>query len=569
MKRKKLLLSESGIIDLIASTVMEAMEDAVNPIETGELDDGNHYLNSVPDKGFQKFWDDWEEVDQGNISEEDFKITHKKTRDQYKEDIKDEIDSAANDARDYYKSYYSKDNPDVFKKLIEPTLDKHSIPRIRINYIHTMLDKIADGGWSWTHRPMYDTQGKTHRGGTNIWYSCEELKKAHPTTTSCDSWGWVNEMKTGRYTYNMNVYKFSNPTLAGWRHAIYSTTVHEIGHLMTRFLDDLGVEAYPGAHTADDTIEKGGVQSGNKAVARDTDYPLNPWESYARIHQLRRIFDVKSNISSEEWANIFMDKVNSGDITFEIGGVEEAIDLDRNKRKKDLTCGQKFSYEELQDNGTKLLVARADKIQQYLIDRGFKIDADSGFGNKTAKAVAGYLGLRALGIDDEESLRKYMVKKYPIFSDGIGKQSQGIIADLLYEKCLYRKKEAMKTWIPPVTFELYEGDKVVIILSKQLLTQQYSGKHGNADGVPDTYDNLWHITADIRFNGRRYDDISALFAKFSLDLRDFTPSKGASKDNVYVIIDFEKIEEVNDIFVKEDFKDEFDDLYHPADSSDT
>ena len=36
MKRKKLILSESSLIDLIVSTVMETIEDKHNPIESGE-----------------------------------------------------------------------------------------------------------------------------------------------------------------------------------------------------------------------------------------------------------------------------------------------------------------------------------------------------------------------------------------------------------------------------------------------------------------------------------------------------------------------------------------------------
>ena len=139
-------------------------------------------------------------------------------------------------------------------------------------------------------------------------------------------------------------------------------------------------------------------------------------------------------------------------------------------------------------------------------------------------------------------------------------------ADLLYKKC---KEIKEKEWIPPVRFELASsGKRVIMILSKQLLTQQYSGSHGNADGVPDTFNNIWSITSDIRYNGRAYSDIAALFAKFSFDVGNFTYT-GGDEDDVYVIIDFEKIEEVNDIFVAEDLEYEFDDFGLDSDSTKT
>ena len=570
MTKKKIInLHKSQLIDLICETVLEvshineAMEDAVNPAETGELDDGNHYLDSIPDKGFQKFWDDWNDT---SISEEAFaELYDNKTREQYKKDFKDEVDSAADDARDYYKSYYSDDNPDVYNKLESINFDLPGMEKKwyacrwdnnksecfkktrawNVAYIHKMLDKIADGGWSWYHNG--------DKGGTNIWYSCEELKKAYPTTSSCDAWGWVSNSKTGRYAYNINVYKFSNPTLSSWRHNMYSTTVHEIGHLMTRFLIDLGIQAFPGAWTDDESIETSGIQSGNKSIKRDDDYVLNPWESYARIHQLRRIFDVKSNISAKAWANLFMDRVNSGEITFTLDKeIKEA-----NKIKKE--CGNKLSYTQKE---TGVVVADANRIQEFLKNKGYKISIDGGFGNNTAKAVLGYLQYPINSANAKEQLRKEMLKDYKTFSDGIGGQAQGIIADLLYKKC---KEIRDNEWVPPVTFGLTtSGKRVIITISKQLMKQQYPKRMKT--GKPVTFDNLWSILSDLRFDGRKYSDISALFAKFSFDNKDFTPSKGASKDNVYIIIDFEKIEEVNDIFVKDNMEYEFDDLYHPTDS---
>jgi hypothetical protein len=608
INKKNIHLSKSQLIDLICETVLEvsnineAMEDAFNPEETKEFDEGNHYLNAVPDKGFEEFWVAFNapefipsgkvktvnpvipvdggdsgaiepnaayEVPDGtmvkNPAYDKFEKDYKTTRKQVIKDIEDEVDQAADDARDYYKSYYSKDNPDVYEKLLakkfygrdgyrNTELEKMSQDNA-VDYIHDMLDKIADGGWSWTHNG--------DKGGTNIWYSCKELEKAYPTTSSCDAWGWVSNSKTGRYAYNINVYKFTNPTLSSWRHSMYSTTVHEIGHLITRFLIDLGIQAFPGAWTDDESIETSGIQSGNKSIKRDGDYPLNPWESYARIHQLRRIFDVKSNISAKAWANIFMDKVNSGDITFEMWNIDET----KNKLKKE--CGKKLSYTQKE---TGNVVADANKIQEFLKSKGFNISTDGGFGNETAKAVLGYLQYPINSPDAKEQLRKEMLKKYQTFSDGIGGQAQGIIADLLYEKC----KELKNTWIPPVTIELADsGKRVIITLSKQLIKQQYRNstdpkfKEMKKTGEPVTFDNLWSILSDLRFNGRKYSDISALFAKFSFDNKNFTPSKGDSKDNVYIIIDFEKIEEVNDIFVKDNMEYEFDELGIRNDSTQT
>lgn len=603
MKNKKIIqLKQSQLIDLICETVLEvsnineAMEDGFNPVETGEIEsEKNHYLDKVPDKGWKTFWkafnvpefipsgklktihpivpvDDSEKEDHGAIEPNTayqvpdgtmvknpdwtkFEKEYGKTREEFKKDIKDEVDRAANDARDYYKSYYSDKNPDVYKKLL-PLAKEIEAAGIKtkenkyqdevVEYIHQMLDKLADGGWNWTHNG-YD-------GGTNIWYSCDEIKKKHPSAASwsCDSWGWVSNGTTGRYTYNMNVYKFTNPTISGWKQKIYGTTVHEIGHLMQRFLEDMGISAYQYiSHDRTDIT-----------MPRDSDgdrnYVDREWETYARIHQLRRVFDVTSNITAREWANLFMDKVKNGEITFYMDGIDE----EANKVKKE--CGKKLSYTQ---KGTGLLVADANDIQQFLKDRKYDVAVDGGFGNETAKAILKYLGFVAKESSTynyKELLRKMMVKQYPIFSDGIGGQAQGIIAELLYEQCKANKK----TWIPPVTFELAKsGKRVIITLSKQLLTQQYSGKHGNADGVPDTFNNIWSITSDIRYNGEKFSDIAALFAKFSFDLKNFTPHKGDSKDNVYVIIDFEKIEEVNDIFVKDNMEYEFDDLTHPTDSA--
>ena len=567
MTKKKIInFNKSQLIDLICETVLEvsnlneAMEDTFNPAETGEIEsEKNHYLDKVPDKGFQKFWHDWN--DKG-MSDEDFSKKHKKTKEQFKKDIEDEIDQAANDARDYYKSYYSKNNPDVYKKLI----DKEATPSNRrndqmnelkrqnaLNYIHMMLDKIADGGWNWTH--------KGHDGGTNIWYGCDELKKKHPSAVSwaCDSWGWVANSLTGRYTYNMNVYKFTNPTISGWKQKIYGTTVHEIGHLMQRFLEDMGISAYQyiSHDRTDITMPKDKDGSKNYVDAE--------WETYARIHQLRRVFDVTSNISAREWANLFMDKVDDGEITFYMDGIDE----DANKRNK--SCQKIETYQQMQEDGTELRVADANKIQEFLKKKGFNIATDGSFGDETAHAVLQYLDINIGGGmvptgwgGAEEILRKMMVQNHPIFSDGIGGQSQAIITDELYKKC----KKHQKTWIPPVTFELAKsGKRVIITLSKQLLTQQYSGKHGNADGVPDTFNNIWSIMSDIRFSGEKFSDITALFTKFSFDLKNFKTPEGDNKDNVYLIIDFEKIEEVNDIFVKDNMEYEFDDLTHPTDTA--
>ena len=133
MKNKKIRqLNQSQLIDLICETILEisdineAIEDKDNPMETGEHGTENHYLDKTPDKGFKAFWYDWNDK---NMSDEDFSKKHKKTKEQFKEDIKDEIDSASNDARDYYKSYYSKNNPDVYKKLI----DKEATPSNKRN----------------------------------------------------------------------------------------------------------------------------------------------------------------------------------------------------------------------------------------------------------------------------------------------------------------------------------------------------------------------------------------------------------------------------------------------------
>ena len=609
MKRKKLILSESSLIDLICKTVLEvsnineAMEDMVNPIETGQLDDNDarHYANWEPDKGFRKFWHDWSEVDKGNISEEDFTKLHPdsngtpKTREQYKEDIKGEINSAASDAAEYYKSYYSEKNQEVFEKLKhkDPKFNTYgrdvSIPRTRIHYIHKIMRLIATGGInnptgtaSWHHKPSdytvwedissYNYHTKNLRGGINVWYSCEELNKKG-LKEKCDANGWVDDTKTGVLTYNINVFAFSNPSISGWRENIYSTTVHEIGHLMERILRLVAVDPYPSGGVDTHT----GLGKGDGPGEGKSPYVLQEWETYARIHQLRRIFDVTTNISAKEWAKLFMDRYKEGKITFVMHNINE----DANKRKE--FCQKIKTHQQIQEDGTELRVANANDIQYFLKRKGFDIATDGSFGDETAHAVLQYLGINIGGGmvpagqgGAEEVLRKFMVTNHPIFSDGIGGQSQAIIVDELYKKC----KEHQKTWIPPVRFELDNSEKmVIIVISKQLLTQQYSGTHGNADGVPDTFGNIWSITSDLRFNGRKYSDISALFAKFNYDSIKFK-CKDCSEDDILIIIDFEKIKEVNDSFVDADLdtlidpnsKNPEDTLYmlnNPPDSSKT
>ena len=111
------------------------------------------------------------------------------------------------------------------------------------------------------------------------------------------------------------------------------------------------------------------------------------------------------------------------------------------EQKKKASC-KKFSKTEY---GTGNLIADANDIQEFLINKGYKIKKDFDFGNDTAQAVGEYLGYP--GITTRANLVNHMYKLYPkAFGTpdspetfGLGPLAQGVIADLLYDECINDK----------------------------------------------------------------------------------------------------------------------------------
>ena len=116
--------------------------------------------------------------------------------------------------------------------------------------------------------------------------------------------------------------------------------------------------------------------------------------------------------------------------------ISETIILVEQQNKSSCT---KFSKTQ---SGTGNLIADANDIQEFLINKGYTIKKDFDFGNDTAKAVGEYLGYP--GITTRANLVNHMYKLYPkAFGTpdspetfGLGPLAQGVIADLLYDKCL-------------------------------------------------------------------------------------------------------------------------------------
>jgi len=166
---------------------------------------------------------------------------------------------------------------------------------------------------------------------------------------------------------------------------------------------------------------------------------------------------------------------------------------------------------------TGFRVADAGDIQQYLIDRGFKIKKDFDFGNETAIAVGKhlkYLSATKLFINSRADLVNYLYKEYPTEfgtpenpeTFGLGPRAQGVIADLLYDKCL-REEDALQKQMKK---EFDSIPQVVLVVAKlqgiNVNSPAYKGGYGmhyalNKDAIDKHA--AWYILQDenVDFGG--------------------------------------------------------------------
>ena len=388
------ILSET----VIAATLNEAIEDINNPLETQQPNPKNqpppnHYIDEEPDAGWKEFWldfngdDEWQNLpynvkvgyslaDKENVedkkydgrmslSEEEFEAKYGKSKEDFKVDLRQEILKAKNKAVDYYINYYSPDNETVVNKITKQLFGKvrdfyKAVARDVLRKIQKRLMTIK----------LLGTKSLIH-------FSKKDVKKVGGE--SPDAWGWVWSSVTGPDVYNMNVYNFVRPGLGSWKEKIYSTTIHELGHVVENLLDELGVEAYQTMEDQDIefqdedyniarqrlekttfTIDSWKELSRKKkeAIAKSLDLDLKligtvlshmNWEkylqkdteSYARLQQLRRVFGFNQytdDPSVKEWVNMWMEKVNNGEITI---GNDEQIGSQLYIPKYGLTKAQK------------------------------------------------------------------------------------------------------------------------------------------------------------------------------------------------------------------------------------
>ena len=96
-----------------------------------------------------------------------------------------------------------------------------------------------------------------------------------------------------------------------------SQYLHELGHLVDNILwFKLGVDPYPG-----DTYQDYDKTTSYKHDKEERKEDRGPYvtrksELYARMFNIRHYFGVKSNITAEEWAKLFKDRWDSGEIVW-------------------------------------------------------------------------------------------------------------------------------------------------------------------------------------------------------------------------------------------------------------
>jgi hypothetical protein len=557
MKRKKLILSESSLIDLIASTVMEAMEDIHNPLETGKPNPKNqpppnHYIDAEPDLGWDKFWldfngdDEWQDLGQVSkmlygktegdkhltkkyggrmpLSDEEFLEEYKKSREDFKVDLRDEVVKAKRKAINYYKELYHPDNKTVVKKISKQKFAGQGewTTKLILKNLQSRLDDI-----------------KNYKKHTLVHFSKKDVKKVGGQ--SPDAWGWVWVPVTGADVYNMNLYNFTRPGLGSWKEKIYSTTIHELGHIIDHLFDELGVEAYQEMDDQDiefkdkdyntarkrigeTTLDKDAwkalshPEQKNWAKSLDLDvfligkilnhiawekYVQRDSESYARLQQLRRVFGFTRDTgspSAKEWVNMWMEKVNNGEIT--IGNDEQIgrqLYIPRNpKEMVDLETGK----------GVKWGWHYTCKVQTFLLKHNYSVGSKE---RKNGKEVC---------------------------DGGYGSATKKALRD--FYKNMWKRSKS--------------GTRVFITIPNEMVKWDLGVEK------PRSYDEINDLTRTIFYNGEQKGDIASLLAKTAWDSGE---SGSKSGENYELVLDFNEIAYYNDIFVDTDS-----DLYLQYDDED-
>ena len=539
MKRKKLILSESSLIDLIVSTVMEAIEDKDNPIETGEPNPKNqsppnHYIDAEPDEGWDEFWldfngdDEWQDLGhvskmlygktEGDknltkkyggrmpLSDEEFLSTYKKSREDFKVDLRGEVIAAKNKAISYYKNLYHPDNETVVNKISKQMYGDFGerfvtsvIPKRILKNLQGQLDDI-----------------KKYKKHTLVHFSKKDMKSVGGSSPR--AWGWVWGPVTGSDVYNMNLYNFTRPGLGSWKEKIYSTTIHELGHVIENLLGEAGVEAYQEMDDQDIEFKDKDYNEARKRI-EETTLDLDKWktlselkqeswaksldidlsiigtilnhiswekyvqrdsESYARLQQLRRVFGFTRDTgspSAKEWVNMWMEKVNNGEITI---GNDEQIGRQLYIPRNPLESG----------DGVKWGRNYTCKVQTFLLKHNYSVGSKE---RKNGKEVC---------------------------DGGYGSATKKALRD--FYKNMWSKSRT--------------GTRVFITIPKEMVKWELGVEN------PRSYDEINDLTRAIYYNGEKKGDISSLLAKTAWD-------SGENAKNYELVLDFNEIAYYNDIFV--------------------
>ena len=571
INKKNINLNKSQLIDLICETVLEvsnineAIEDKHNPIGSSvnpldkfssklnpkNQEGSNHYIDEEPDEGWDEFWldfngdDVWQDLNsqaqmkyaktivphtpqdnKGNysyggrmpLSDEEFLEKYGKSREDFKVDLREEVVRAKNNAIAHYKELYHPDNETVVEKIITQLYGEYN----------------SDGVTRYVKEILKTLQGrldeiKKYKEHTLVHFSKKDVQKVGGQSAAIPggiaaAWGWVWGHVTGPDVYNMNLYNFTRPGLGSWKEKIYSTTIHELGHVIENLLDEYGVEAYQDMedqgigfkdkdyNTARQKIEDTTLdvttwkklsstqqESWGKSLNLDVHlinlilhhikwekYLQKDSESYARLQQLRRVFGFTRNTgdpSAKEWVNMWMEKVNNEEITI---GNEEQIGKQLYIPTPGLTRKQRAE----RWDGWHYRCA----IQTFLLKHNYSVGSkerkngkevcDSGFGSKSIKALTDF----------------------------------------------YKNM-----WSRSIS-----GTRVFITIPNEMVKW--------AIGVekPRSYDELNDLTRKIFYNGEKKGDISTLLAKTAWDSEE---SGSKSEENYELVLDFNEIAYYNEIFV--------------------
>ena len=552
MKRKKLILSESSLIDLICKTVLEvsnineAMGDALNPLESDkDLESDflphNSYLGEAPDQGWKEFWSDFN----GEMSDEEFKTKYKdKTRDDFRKDIKDEVDSVKDDAIKHYMDLYSPKSEEFLRKL------RKQLKNWRVDE-YAIADDVQE-----FLKSLYSDSS------TRIHYSLEDNPPKAQGDDMKNTYAYVWPSVIGDGVYAMNIYKWMNPTLGSWREQIKNTTVHEIGHLLQHELERLGVD-WKGGETLftgqfhkikerplylkggdidfdnplrellgmvgnyeDDTPWDG--EMWKEVMKEDKDdgvwesevkkyfpgytpieveraineldieeYFAEGSENHVRIQALRRFFGFThetGRLTTKDWINMWMDKVKKGSIT--LGDVKQD--------KTFFIPKEHFPEGKLMDGNNRWQYVC--DIQQFLWSQNYRgigtiVEYDGQYGARTKKGQEVCDG-------DYGTNTRAAVKKF------------------------YRNMWSV------------EGTDVVITIPTEMIKYQ-----SFTDGfdAPKSEDDIYDLTKYIWYDGIRHGDVGMFFAYTASDKSGKV--LGPYGYNYKLYLDFKKLAEANDTWV--------------------